>query len=544
MHKNGKKISILFTSVGRRVELVQAFSSAAKKIGVELCLCGADLSEVAPALYFCNKKIVSPRISDPGYIDFLLSVCEEYKVDMLIPTIDTDLLLLSQNRTRFEAIGTKVLIADEDKVAVCRNKKLTADYFSKCGLKSPKPVDDYREYSGGFPAFIKPKDGSSSIDAYKINSENELESFSRKVKDYIIQPFISGREYTIDIFCDYRGNPVFITPRERLATRSGEVLKTKIVKDSTMIAEAKAIIADFKPRGPITVQLIREETTGTDYFIEINPRFGGGAPLSIKAGADSAEAAIRLALDEELCYHDTAAADGSVFSRYDQCVCISHGKAELKGVVFDLDDTLYNEKQYVISGYRRVAEYLGISQAADEMYCCFKNGENAIDSTLKNRGIYSEDLKQQCLKVYREHFPDISLNDGVAHLLKALRKKGIKIGIITDGRPEGQKAKIAALKLRDFVDEIIITDELGGTVFRKPCDIAFRIMQRKFNIPFENMIYVGDNPEKDFIAPIQLGMQTLFFKNTEGIYHSDFNNFMPAEYITDNLNDFFKDYVV
>ena len=100
----------------------------------------------------------------------------------------------------------------------------------------------------------------------------------------------------------------------------------------------------------------------------------------------------------------------------------------------------------------------------------------------------------------------------------SLKEKGIKVGIITDGRPNGQRAKILALGLLSLVDDVIITDELGGEQFRKPCDIAFRIMQRKWQIPFGEMIYVGDNPAKDFAAPRQLGMKSLQFYCENGLY--------------------------
>lgn len=114
--------------------------------------------------------------------------------------------------------------------------------------------------------------------------------------------------------------------------------------------------------------------------------------------------------------------------------------------------------------------------------------------------------------------PKITLYYGVSELIQKLKSKGIKVGIITDGRVSGQKKKLQALGLDKLVDDIIITDELGGTQFRKPCDIAFRIMQRRWGIPFEQMVYVGDNAEKDFQAPKQLGMRTLYFENEDGLY--------------------------
>lgn len=320
-------MKILFTSAGRRVELMQAFHKAAEELAVDLTIIGADITSDAPALQFCDESKIICRIKDENYIPQLLAICKTEKVDCLIPTIDTDLLLLSENKGQFEAVGTKVLIAKPEKVKICRDKNYTASYFISLGLKSPLPVNQVEKYeeeikkgNAGFPAFIKPKDGSSSIDAYKVDNLNDLKLYAEKIRDYIIQPFISGREFTIDIFCDYEGNPVFITPRERIAVRAGEVLKTKITQDEKMISEMKILVHDFKPSGQITVQLIQDEYTGDNYYIEINPRFGGGAPLSIKAGADSAKAVIRMMRGEILTYEENAADDGAVFSRFDQSV--------------------------------------------------------------------------------------------------------------------------------------------------------------------------------------------------------------------------------
>ena len=218
---------ILFTGVGRRVELMQAFRQAANRLNVILKLYGADIAGTASsALAFCDytRKVCGMR--DTDYIPQLLRICEADHLDLLIPTIDTDLLVLSQNAAKLDEIGTKVLISKSDKIAICRDKNYTADFFESCGLKAPWTVNDYQLYHGPYPCFIKPKDGSSSINAYKVENESELKVYAEQVGDYIVQPFIEGTEYTVDIFCDYEGNPVFITPRIRVAVRAGEVLKT------------------------------------------------------------------------------------------------------------------------------------------------------------------------------------------------------------------------------------------------------------------------------------------------------------------------------
>lgn len=512
-----KTFRILFTGVGRRVELMQAFRQAANRLNVILKLYGADMAGTAPALAFCDftRKVCGMR--DADYIPQLLRICEADHIDLLIPTIDTDLLVLSQNAEKFDEIGTKVLISKPEKIAICRDKNYTADFFEFCGLKAPRTVNDYQRYNGPYPCFIKPKDGSSSINAFKVENESELKVYAEQIGDYIVQPFIEGTEYTVDIFCDYEGNPLFITPRIRVAVRAGEVLKTEIAMDEKIIEECRKLIAGFQPCGPMTVQLIRQNKTDDDYYIEINPRFGGGAPLSMKAGARSAEAILKLLFGEKVDYSDVID-DGAVYSRFDQSVCTTEGKRKqpILGVIFDLDDTLYSEKQYVRSGYKAVAKLLGDEALADRLWTYFENGKPAIDELLNELGCMGR--KEECLEAYREQIPEITLYDGVVDLILELKSKGIKVGIITDGRVSGQKRKLQALGLDKLIDDIIITDELGGTQFRKPCDIAFRIMQRRWGLPFEQMVYVGDNVEKDFQAPKQLGMRTLHFENEDGLY--------------------------
>ena len=187
--------------------------------------------------------------------------------------------------------------------------------------------------------------------------------------------------------------------------------------------------------------------------------------------------------------------------------------SNIDAVIFDLDDTLYSEKQYIRSGYKKIAEYFNIPDMEEEMWNCFENGGKAIDEVLKAHGLISK--KEQALYIYRFQEPKISLYSGVGELLIRIKKKK-KIGIITDGRPEGQRAKLKALNIN--VDKVIITDELGGAEYRKPNPKAFEIMQKELNTEFEKMVYIGDNIKKDFIAPQKLGMKYIWFKNPDGLY--------------------------
>ena len=142
----------------------------------------------------------------------------------------------------------------------------------------------------------------------------------------------------------------------------------------------------------------------------------------------------------------------------------------MQAVILDLDDTLYSEKEYVRSGYRKIAQAFDELALADSMWQVFLRGGKAIDEMIP------ETRRAEALQIYRNQEPDIHLYPGVEDMIARLRAEK-KVGIITDGRPEGQWAKIRALGL--CVDEIIVTDELGGVEYRKPNPLAFRLMSER-----------------------------------------------------------------
>lgn len=189
---------------------------------------------------------------------------------------------------------------------------------------------------------------------------------------------------------------------------------------------------------------------------------------------------------------------------------------DVQGVIFDLDDTLYSEKEYVKSGYAAVAAaFPCVKDMQRRLWAAFENKLPAIDAVLEQEGLLCE--KARALQIYRAHTPSIHLYPGALELLHRI-KQTKKLGMITDGRPEGQRAKILALGIEPLFDAIIVTDELGGAEYRKPNETAFRLMQKKLQIPFESLVYIGDNMKKDFTAPKALGMQSIYFSNKEGLY--------------------------
>lgn len=319
------KPNVLITSCGRRVELTQAFKKACELYGGKV-VC-ADMSSTAPALFFADAMYSLPAIENEKFIPSIIEICKKEQIKLIIPTIDTELYKFSQNKEKIETeCGAIVCVSSLNVIEICGNKNLTVDFLKAncCAVPHTFLKDELERGDETYPIFIKPKDGSSSVNAFKIRNKKELDFFMQYVPNPIVQECVSGKEYTVDVLCDFDSNILSIVPRERLATRGGEVLKGRIDKNEYIISETAKLIKALKPIGHITVQGFYCDD-GVFRFIEINARFGGGAPMSFYAGADSTVSLIKLVNGEKLAY-SAEYKDKAVYSRFDSCVLVEEGK--------------------------------------------------------------------------------------------------------------------------------------------------------------------------------------------------------------------------
>ena len=318
-----KSINILLLSAGRRVELTKCFKEARDRLGIEGEIVAADCSKLAPALYFADSFYVVPRIrEEEAYVEAIIRICREKQISLVVPTIDTELILLAEKKAYIEEnCQARVLISDEKTVRICRNKILTQRFFEENGFLVPHLYieRELHEKNYEFPLFIKPLDGSSSVNAYKVETEEELNMYLDIIDQPMVQAYMEGEEYTIDCFMDFEGKILSIVPRNRIATRSGEIAKGKTVRDIQIIDDVRRLMGCLGAIGHITVQC-RKTRRGVEY-IEINPRFGGGAPMSIAAGADSCEKLYRLLQGEKLVFSDDWRED-LTFLRFDASIIL------------------------------------------------------------------------------------------------------------------------------------------------------------------------------------------------------------------------------
>jgi len=326
-------MNILFTNIGRRVSLVNHFRNVYNKLNIKGKIVGTDMNMTAPAIHVVDKKYRICSILHPDYIPTLISICEKEDIKLLISLLDTDLSKLSNHRKMFKEIGTEILISSYKVVDTCQDKIKTFKFLMHNGIETPNLFKVEEALSGkikDFPLILKPSQGSASKGIFKINNVEELKFYRPKVRNPVLQEFINGTEYTIDVLADFNSNVRCIVPRKRLEVREGEVSKGITVKNQKIIDIAKKCVESLiEVIGPITVQGFLT-IEGNFKVTEINPRFGGGHPLAIAAGADFPRWIIEMTQGKDPSIELDGWEDGLLMLRYDDAIFINKKKIDRK----------------------------------------------------------------------------------------------------------------------------------------------------------------------------------------------------------------------
>ncbi len=316
-------MNILLTSVGRRVSLVKFFKEVLK--GDEY-IYTTDCDPTAPGLYVADKSFLVPKVTDKDYIPFLLEKCKRENIQLIIPLIDPELPILAKNREELLKEDILPLISSYETVIIGYDKFLTYEFLSKNSLPTPKTfvidkdIQSFRNKMN-FPIIIKPRFGSASIGVQRCEDFEDVEFYSKKISEPILQEFLRGEEITIDVLCDFEGIPLSIVQRKRLKTRAGEVERGITIKDYDLLLLTLKLVKKLKPCGVINIQCF--STSEGFYFTEINPRFGGGYPLSYYAGANFPEMIIKLAKGEKVEPAIGNYKEGVLMLRYDEGIYIN-----------------------------------------------------------------------------------------------------------------------------------------------------------------------------------------------------------------------------
>lgn len=316
-------MNILITSAGQRVSLVRSFQKELNNIIDGGKVYTVDLNPLlAPACHVSDGYKSVPRVTDSSYLDELLQICKEWSVKMIIPTIDTELQILSNNINLFLNEGITPIVSSAEFINACRDKRIINDFFIERGIEIPIPMskDNYT-----FPFFIKPYDGSLSKDIFLINSKEDLTDYHFSNSKLMFMEYINPKEfdeYTVDCYYNKQNNLICVVPRKRIFVRAGEINKGVTHKNEIVSYLKERLNHISGAIGCLTMQFFFNPDTKRIIGIEINPRFGGGFPLSYLAGANYPSWLIREYINDESIEYFDEWEENLLMLRYDDEILV------------------------------------------------------------------------------------------------------------------------------------------------------------------------------------------------------------------------------
>lgn len=282
-------MNILFCSVGRRCELLKDFR---KTMGEDLKIVVTDNSEVAPAMAFADKAYLVPLISAPDYIPMILDICKKEEINAITTLIDPEIMLLAEHRKEFEDLGVTVLAPYEETAKLCFNKYEMYQFLKKHDINTIKTYGTYGEFLAAYdkgeislPVFVKPRTGSGSVGARKIETLELLKQVTDQDESLIIQELMTGKDLDADVYVDTVSHkPVAMFSKRKLSTTIGGANKTISFKDEALFDFIKRVLSVMQFNGPLDMDFFYQD--GQYYLSEINPRFGGAYLHAYGAGVD------------------------------------------------------------------------------------------------------------------------------------------------------------------------------------------------------------------------------------------------------------------
>ena len=277
--------NILILSAGRRVVLVEQFKQAVKELGLDSLVFASDSNpRLSSACFVADNSFELPSFIDGRFETELLSLCKKQDITMVIPTIDTGLVMLSRCREVFAENGIAIIISDQELIQKFRDKRKTSVFFNSCNMSTPALMNrDELTY----PCFCKPYDGSLSVGAFLLDAPESLtDEILTNDKNIFMEyvPIEEYDEYTVDLYFNQSGALRCVVPRLRIEVRGGEVSKAKTGNEYIVSYLNRHLAGVSGARGVLTLQLFFRESDCDIECIEVNPRFGGGFPLTNEAG--------------------------------------------------------------------------------------------------------------------------------------------------------------------------------------------------------------------------------------------------------------------
>lgn len=280
-------INILFCSAGRRVKLLEDFR---KTLGNNCKLVISDNSNLAPTVYVADKHYIVPKIYEENYIDKIIDICKKEDINVVCTLIDPEIKILADNREKFEELGILLMVPSSKTAELCFDKYKMYKYLKENKINTVKTYGTIEEFENNkdevtFPVFVKPRTGSGSIGACKVQNMENLRKLFEEDSSLIIQELMSEKNLDADVYVDTNsGEVINAFLKNKLETKVGGANKTVAFKDEKLFEFIKEIVSKFEFKGTINIDFFQKD--GDYYLSEVNPRFGGGYIHTYAAGVD------------------------------------------------------------------------------------------------------------------------------------------------------------------------------------------------------------------------------------------------------------------
>ena len=288
-------MNILILSCGTRNKIVQYFKETLKGCGRVIA---TDMSSIAPALYEADKYYIVPRMTEPGYLEVILDICKNEKINGVLSLIDPELSFLAKHVDDFKSFGTTVIGSDYNLCEISLDKMRMYEFCKENNFKTARSWNNIDEFKAAvdamevkFPVFVKPQCGSASIAISKVNNMQTVELLLANASEQdhlMIQEFLDGQEIGADVYIDIlSGEVISIFTKKKIIMRAGETDKAVSFKDEKLFDLIKQFVSKSGYRGQIDIDIF--EIDGEYYISEVNPRFGGGYPHAYECGVNHME---------------------------------------------------------------------------------------------------------------------------------------------------------------------------------------------------------------------------------------------------------------
>lgn len=491
-----------------------------------------DCYEESVSRYFADAFYLAPRIDPPApFLEFALDVCRREGVEAVFAATEFELLLLTRHRQDFAAAGAIVYVPDAQLLALTSDKSALYAWLQAEALPCLPWFDSPWAPGATLPLIGKPRHGWGGRDILRLYTEADRATLDRaRIASHVWQPLLDDfEEYSVDFAIDVDGNPSPLALRRRVRTSGGFAVVCEPGAPATVRDVAQTTVrrlTSLGARGPMNLQLLH--TRDGCWVSDFNPRIGTSMPLSIAAGANPLAWLFGTsALDPRGQPTNTRPRVGRVFRSLIERAVAELDLSGVRGVVFDLDDTLIEQKRWIFDKLALTWTVHRERLPAHEVFMQLGwriieegNRDRLFDALCAELGLDTQ-MRDTLITTYRQACPSqASVYPDVLPSLEQLQRLGYRLGLLTDNPPASQRMKLEVAGLAARFDAIVYTGELDT---RKPNARAFTAIAETMRLPHHALVMVGDNLYRDIQGALSAGFAHSFFVQREG----GFFNFRP-----------------